>query len=160
MNEKILKLLEKNARMTDEEIACALDISEKEVTEQIAKMETSGEIRGYKCVVDRTKTAKDTVSAIIELKVTPKVGLGFDEVAEQISSYPQVESVFLMSGSCDIMLVISGSTFQEVSSFVANELAVIDSVTNTSTQFVMRRYKEFGVEMRKGEDDGRGKYSL
>ena len=160
MNTKILRLLEKNARMSTEDIAAVTGITEEEVLREIGEMESEGIIRGYKGVIDWEKVDRAVVSAIIELKVTPKAGLGFEEVAECIARYPEVESVSLMSGACDLTVVVKGKTFQEVSSFVAKELAVIDSVTSTSTQFIMRRYKEFGVELFGSDDDGRGKISL
>ena len=160
MNVKILKLLEKNARMEICDIATVAEMSEDEVKKEISEMEIAEIIRGYKGVIDWEKVNTGTVSAIIELKVTPKAGLGFEEVAERIAKYPAVESVSLMSGACDLTVVVTGKTFQEVSAFVAKELAVIDSVTSTSTQFIMRRYKEFGVELTDNEDDGRGAYLL
>lgn len=160
MNLKILKLLEKNARMEVSDIATVTELSEDEVRREIAEMENDGIIRGYKGVIDWEKVDNTAVSAIIELKVTPKAGLGFEEVAERISKYPSVESVSLMSGDCDLTVVVTGKTFQEVSTFVAKELAIIDSVTSTSTQFIMRRYKEFGVELINTEEDGRGTISL
>ena len=135
-------------------------LTEKEVANEIEEMEKSGIIRGYKGVIDWEKVNTGAVSAIIELKVTPKAGLGFEEVAERIAKYPAVESVSLMSGDCDLTVVVTGKTFQEVSWFVAKELAIIDSVTSTATQFIMRRYKEFGVELIDTEEDGRSKISL
>lgn len=160
MNVKILKLLEKNARITNEEIATVTGLSVDEVRSEIGSMEAEGIIRGYKGVIDWERVDRAMVSAIIELKVTPKAELGFEEVAERIASYPEVESVSLMSGACDLTVVVKGRTFHEVASFVSRELAVIDSVTSTATQFIMRRYKEFGVELFGNEDDGRGKISL
>jgi DNA-binding Lrp family transcriptional regulator len=160
MNVKILKLLEKNARMETKDIATVTGLSEDEVKREISEMERAGIIRGYKGVINWEKLDTGTVSAIIELKVTPKAGLGFEEVAERIAKYPAVESVSLMSGACDLTVVVTGKTFQEVSFFVAKELALIDSVTSTATQFIMRRYKEFGVELTNEEEDGRGAISL
>ena len=160
MNVKILKLLEKNARMEISDIATVTDLAEDEVRREIAEMEKAGIIRGYKGVIDWEKVDTGAVSAIIELKVTPKAGLGFEEVAERIAKYPAVESVSLMSGACDLTVVVTGKTFQEVSLFVAKELAIIDSVTSTATQFIMRRYKEFGVELTNSEEDGRDTISL
>ncbi|MBR3681064.1 MAG: Lrp/AsnC family transcriptional regulator [Clostridia bacterium] len=160
MNVKILKLLENNARMSEASIAAAVGITEKEVKEEIREMQDAGIIRGYKGVIDWERVDGASVSAIIELKVVPKAGLGFEEVAEYISRYPEVESVSLMSGACDLTVIVKGTTFRDVSSFVAKELAVIDGVTSTATQFIMRRYKEFGVELMGSEDDGRGKISL
>ncbi len=160
MNVKILKLLEKNARMETQDIATVTGLSEYEVKREISEMEKSGIICGYKGVINWEKVDTGAVSAIIELKVTPKAGLGFEEVAERISKYPAVESVSLMSGACDLTVVVTGKTFQDVSFFVAKELALIDSVTSTATQFIMRRYKEFGVELINDEEDGRGAISL
>ena len=160
MNTKILKLLERNARITDEEIATITGLSEDEVRRQIGEMEAEGIIRGYKGVIDWEKVDRAMVSAIIELKVVPKAELGFEEVAERIASYPEVESVSLMSGACDLTVVVKGKTFHEVASFVSRELAVIDSVTSTATQFIMRRYKEFGVELTESFEDERGAVSL
>ena len=160
MNVQILKLIENNARLTVSELATITGLSEGKVAEELSSMEMAGIIRGYKGVIDWEKVDTSAVSAIIELKVTPKAGLGFEDVAEKICRYPSVESVSLMSGACDLTVVVKGKTFQEVSSFVAKELATIDSVTSTATQFIMRKYKEFGVELMGTEDDGRGKISL
>ncbi len=160
MNVQILKMIENNARLTEASIAAALGITEAEVRAEINEMEQAGIIRGYKGVIDWDKVNVESVSAIIELKVVPKAGLGFEEVAELIARYPEVESVSLMSGACDLTVIVKGSTFRDVSTFVAKELAVIEGVTSTATQFIMRRYKEFGVELTSSEDDGRGRISL
>ncbi len=160
MNKKILSLLEKDARMTYAEIAAVIGSDEASVKAEINEMEKAGIICGYKGIIDWEKVAADRVSAIIELKVAPKAGLGFEEVAERISKYPEVESVSLMSGAYDLNVVVRGKTFQEVSMFVSRELAVIDSVTSTSTQFVMRRYKEFDVSLIHTDTDGREIVSL
>lgn len=160
MNRKILKLLEKNARMTDADISVITGLTEAEVKEQIKEMENAGIIRGYKGVIDWERVDTDMVSAIIELKVTPTAGLGFEEVAMRIARYPEVESVSLMSGACDLIVTVRGRTFHEVSAFLAKEIAVIDSVTSTATQFVMRKYKELGCELTSEEKDERGALSL
>ena len=160
MNAKILKLIEKDARMDTADIATITGLTEDEVKSRIRDMEASGIIRGYKGIIDWEKLDSTSVSAIIELKVTPTAGLGFEEVAARIAKYPAVESVSLLSGACDLTVTVKGKTFQEVSAFVAKELATIDSVTSTATQFIMRRYKEFGVELIDSEEDGRGKILL
>lgn len=160
MNKKILSLLEKDARMTYAEIAAVIGSDEASVKAEIAEMEKAGIICGYKGIIDWEKVSADRVSAIIELKVAPKAGLGFEEVAARISKYPEVESVSLMSGAYDLNVVVRGKTFQEVSMFVSRELAVIDSVTSTSTQFVMRRYKEFDVTLISTDTDEREIVSL
>lgn len=160
MNTKILKLIEANARLSYEDIATICEIPKDEVRAEIEAMEKAGIIKGYKGIIDWEKLDTNSVSAIIELKVTPKANLGFEEVAEIIARYPDVESVSLMSGACDLIVVVKGKTFHEVSAFVAKEIATIDSVTSTSTQFIMRRYKEFGVELFDSDSDERGKISL
>ena len=160
VNKKILRLLEKNARMEVADIAVVVDITEAEAAKRIAALEKDGVICGYKSVIDWEKVETDSVSAIIELKVTPKAGFGFEEVAARVAKYPEVESVYLMSGAYDLNVVVKGRTFHEVSNFVSRELAMIDSVTSTGTQFVMRRYKEYNVELIGEEDDGRSNVSL
>ena len=160
IDRKILKLLDNNARMELCDIAAVTDITEKEAGERVSAMERDGVICGYKTVIDWEKVDSDSVSAIIELKVTPKAGFGFEEVAARVAKYPEVESVYLMSGAYDLNVVVKGRTFHEVSSFVSRELATIDSVTSTGTQFVMRRYKEYKVDLTGDGDDGRGNISL
>lgn len=159
INRKILNLLEKNARIENADIATVLDITEDEVKERIGALEKSGVICAYKSVIDWEKVETDSVSAMIELKVTPKAGFGFEEVAARVAKYPEVESVYLMSGGYDLNVIVKGRTFHEVSNFVSRELAMIDSVTSTGTQFVMKRYKEYNVELI-GDDDERGNISL
>jgi len=160
MDKKILKLLEKNARMSNEDIAGVTGLTEREVAARIAALEDRGVIRGYKGIIDTERTDDAAVSAIIELKVIPKAGLGFEAIASHIAMYPNVESVFLMSGACDLCVIVKCKSFHDVSSFVAKELAVIDGVTSTATQFIMRRYKDFGVELVSADEDGRGNVSL
>ena len=160
IDRKILKMLEKNARTLYEDIAAVNAISTEEAKERVKALEAAGVIRAYKGVIDWERVDSDRVSAIIELKVTPKAGFGFEEVAQRVAKYPEVESVSLMSGAFDLNVVVKGKTFHEVSNFVAKELSVIDSVTSTGTQFVMRRYKEFNVELISDDEDERGKISL
>jgi DNA-binding Lrp family transcriptional regulator len=135
-------------------------MDEEAVKQEMAQMEKDGLIRGYKAVVDWERMDSSTVSAIIELKVTPKAGLGFEEVAQRVMKYPEVESVYLMSGGYDLSVVVKGKTFQEVALFVAKELSTIDSVLSTSTHFVLRRYKELDVELFGEDGDDRGNFSL
>lgn len=160
MNSKILWLIENNARMSDEDIATAVGADVAEVKAAIREMEQSGVIRGYKTIIDRERLDENAVSAIIELKVVPKAERGFEEVAEKIAMYPEVESVSLMSGGCDLCVVVTGKTFRDVSIFVAKELATIDAVTATATQFIMRRYKDHGVLLTDEETDERDTVSL
>ena len=160
MNLKILKLLNKNAQLQPDELATMVGMTEDEVCTQIAEMEREGIIRGYKAVIDWDRLDSAYVSAIIELKVTPKAGLGFEDVAAKVMNYPEVESVYLMSGVYDLNVVVKGKTFQEVAKFVANELSTLESVTSTATHFVLRRYKELDVPLLGEGRDERGSYSL
>lgn len=160
MNKQILKLLARDARMSSAEIAQALNVTEEEVITSLRKMEEAGIIRGYKAVIDWEKTENAYVSAIIELKVTPKAGYGFEEIAERVARYPEVEAVYLMSGVYDLSVVVKAKTFQDVAMFVAKELSTLDSVTSTATHFVLRRYKELDVALGTKEPDERGMFSL
>lgn len=160
MNIKLLKLLDKNARYTNAELAVMLGISEKEVEEEIAMLQKEGYIRGYKAVVDWEKLDTSYVSALIELKVSPQADYGFEEIAKRVMMYPEVESVYLMSGGFDLCVMVKSKTFQQVAMFVAKELSTIDAVVSTATHFVLRRYKELDVILCEEEKDDRGRLSL
>ena len=156
MKYEILKLLSRNAKYTNEELAEMLGIDEKDVSNIVKELEKDGLLRGYKAVIDWEKLDDAYVSAIVELNVVPKAGLGFEEVAEKIMKYPEVESVYLMSGVYDLNVVVKGKTLKDIAWFVAKELATIDSVTSTTTHFVMRRYKELDVDLVTFDEDERG----
>lgn len=160
MNKKILKILNRDSRTKIEDIAVMVGLTAAEVKAEIEEMEKAGLICGYKAVVDWEKFDNAYVSAMIELKVTPRAGLGFEEVAERVMKYPEVESVYLMSGSYDLSVIVKGKTFQEVATFVAKELATIDSVISTATHFVLRRYKELDTVLYSSDSDDRGSYLL
>ena len=156
MKYEVLKLLSQNAKYTTEDIATMLGITAQEVANIIKTLEKDGVIRGYKSIIDWEKMDGAYVSAIVELNVVPKAGLGFEEVAEKIMKYSEVESVYLMSGNYDLNVVVKGKTLHDIARFVAKELATIDSVTSTATHFVMRRYKDMDVELITGSTDDRG----
>ena len=160
MNKELLKLLNKNARYTVAELAKMLDITETQAAEDLLTLEREGVIHGYKPIIDWEKVDSVMVSAIIELRVTPKSGLGFEEVAERVMRYNEVESVYLMSGGYDLCVLVKGKTFQQVAMFVAKELSTIDSVISTATHFVLRRYKEQDVCICDFNNDDRGIISL
>ena len=160
MNTKVLKILADNARCSIEDIATMTGLSLKEVTDEIGELEAAGLIRGYKAVIDWEKLDNASVSALIVLKVIPQDRFGFENIAETIMKYKEVETVYLMSGSYDLCVIVKGKTFQEVARFVAKELATMREVTSTATHFVLRRYKELDVELVDGEQDDRGAYSL
>ena len=156
MKTELLKLLSANARYNTRQLGDMLGISEEEVAAQIKALEKEGVICGYKAVIDWDSVDGSAVSAIIEIKVVPKADLGFEEVAEKIACYSEVESVYLMSGGYDLNVVVKGKTLKDVAQFVARELATIDSVMSTATHFVMRRYKEMDVCLFESERDDRG----
>ena len=160
MNVKLLKLMERDAHTSVADMAIMLGMTEDAIRAEIDEMERAGIIRGYKTVVDWERLDDAFVSAIIELKVTPKAGLGFEDVAAKVMKYPEVESVYLMSGVYDLNVVVKGKTFHEVAKFVAKELSTIESVTSTATHFVLRRYKEMDVELLGDSEDERGSYSF
>lgn len=160
MNVKLLKQLSKNSRVDTADLAVMLGMTEDDIKAEIAEMEEAGLIRGYKAVIDWDRLDNAYVSAVIELKVTPKAGLGFEDVAAKVMRYPEVESVYLMSGVYDLSVVVKGKTFHDVAKFVAKELSTIDSVTSTATHFVLRRYKELDVELLGAGKDERGSYLL
>ncbi len=154
--DKLLRLLDQNARLTDTQLATMLGISEREVKEQIAALEKCGAIRAYKAVVDWDKTDRQNVTAIIELKVTPRRDIGFEGIAEQVMAFDEVESVYLMSGGYDLSVRVNGRSFQDIAAFVAKRLSTLDSVISTATHFVLRRYKENNVMFLGETQDERG----
>ena len=143
--EQILKLLENDCRLTPEQIAGACKMDIEDVKSKIKQLETEGVILGYKALVDWDKTERDYVSAVIELKIAPQRDRGFDRFAERLINYPEVQSVHLVSGGFDIMLIIEGKTMKEVAYFVAYKLAPLESVVSTATHFVLKKYKDKGV---------------
>ncbi len=154
--EEILALLEKkNARVSRAQIAQMMGISAEEVEKKIDELEKKKIIVGYKTLVDWDKTDREVVTALIELRVTPQRGEGFDKIAERIYKYPQVKSVYLMSGAYDLGLTIEGKTMKEVALFVAEKLAPMDSVISTATHFVLKKYKEEGIVFNDSEKDTR-----
>ena len=145
MNE-LLKLLENDARLSPESLALMLDKEVGDIKTIIEDYENAGVILGYKTIIDWDKTdAEETVSAIIEIKITPQREHGYDRAAQKIYNYPEVESVYLMSGGYDLSVSIKGKTMREVALFVAERLAPIDGVLSTATHFVLRKYKDNGV---------------
>ena len=166
--DKILSILMENPRLTDAQIAAMAGLSEEEVGEKIAAYEKSGVIVGYKTVVNWEKLEQsEKVTAIIELKVTPKRDTGFETIAEEIMAFDEVESVrimafdevesvSLMSGGYDFSVCVTGKTFQEIAMFVAKRLAPIDAVVSTTTTFILKKYKEDGIVLSSGNEDERG----
>ena len=160
MNVKLLKLLSKNARYTVNELSVMTGLSEDEVRSEVAEMERDGLIRGYKAVIDWERLDSAKVSAIIELKVEPQPDVGFEQIADEVKKYSEVETVYLMSGGYDLCVIVKGKTFQVVAMFVAKQLAPMKYVVSTATHFILRRYKEFDIELIGDETDDREKISF
>ena len=156
MNTDILKLLENDARLTPEQIAIMLGCDVDEVKREIEAFEKDGTILGYKAIVDWEKTDRESVSAMIEVKLTPQRDSGFDRVAEKIYNYPEVQSVQLMAGGYDLSVLIEGKTMKEVALFVSQKLATIDGDIATATHFVLHKYKDKGILYDTTEVDERG----
>ena len=152
----ILKLLETNSKLSPEQLAVMCDMTLEDVTAKIKEYEDKGVILGYKTLVDWDKTDREYVSAMIELKVAPQKDLGFDRIADRICMHTEVQSVHLMSGGYDLLVVIEGKTMREVSNFVFNRLATMDGVVSTATHFILRKYKDKGVVYKSDEEDKRG----
>lgn len=142
---QLVQILAGNARLTSQQLAAMTGDTPEEVDAKIAALQAQGVIRGYKAIVDWDKTDRDFCTARIELKVTPKSGMGFDEIAGTIAQFDEVESVELMSGGYDLGLTVTGKSFKDVAMFVAQRLAPLDSVVSTATHFVLRTYKQGGV---------------
>lgn len=155
MREKILKLIEKNPKLNLKDISAMLEVDEITVANEIADMEKEKIICGYYTLINWEKTSNEKVIALIELKVTPQRGLGFDKVAQRIASFGEVSSVYLMSGGFDITVIIEGKTMREVANFVATKLSPIETVISTSTHFVLRKYKESGTLLFQNKDQER-----
>ncbi|MBQ8818058.1 MAG: Lrp/AsnC family transcriptional regulator [Clostridia bacterium] len=145
MKSEILKLLENDAKLSPAQISVMLDLPLDEVTAAITELESNGTILGYKAIVDWEKTERESVTAMIDVKLTPQKDKGFDRVAEKIYNYPEVKSVYLMSGAYDLSVLIEGKTMKEVAFFVSQKLAPIDEVISTATHFVLHKYKDTGV---------------
>lgn len=157
---KLINLLEKDPQLTNAELATMLGISEAEVDAQIKELKKKGVIRGHKLIINRELLGESSITAFIEIKVTPKSKLGFDAIAQQIAEFDEVKSLYLMSGGFDLAVTVTGETFQDVAMFVAKRLSPLESVVSTATHFILRPYKELGVKMNDSDTDDRGIVSL
>ena len=142
---KILELLESDSRLTPEQMALMCDKEVGDIRLFIEENEKKGIILGYQTIIDWDKTEREYVNALIELKITPQRDRGFDRVAERIYNYPEVQSLYLMSGGYDLAVILEGRTMKEIAYFVARKLATLEDVVSTATHFVLRKYKDKGV---------------
>lgn len=145
MHEKLLPLIEKNSRIDFQDLAAMLNLSEKEVLDQISKLEKEGIICGYHTLINWEKTSIEKITALIEVKVTPQRGQGFDRIAERIYNYPEVKSVYLISGGYDLLITLEEKSLKEIANFVSEKLSTMDSVLSTATHFILKKYKDHGT---------------
>ena len=155
MREELLAVIEKNSRIDLKELAIILGVEEIDVINEIAAMEAEGVICGYHTLINWEKTSIEKVTALIEVRVTPQRGQGFDSVAERIYKYPEVRSVYLISGGFDLMVILEGKTLREVSTFVSEKLSTLDAVLSTATHFILKKYKDHGCAIAQKKEDER-----
>ena len=155
MREKILGYIEKNSRVDLKELAVLLGMDEVSVANELAAMEAEGVICGYHTIIDWDKVTEERVNALIEVRVTPQRGKGFDEIAERIYKYPEVTACYLMSGGFDLMVFIEGKSLKDISMFVSQKLSTLDSILSTTTHFILKKYKDHGTIMHQKYEDER-----
>lgn len=155
MREEILTFLENNARVDLHDLAAALGAEEAAAALEIAEMEKENIICGYHTLINWEKVGAEKVTALIEVKVTPQRGMGFDAIAERIYHYPEVRAVYLMSGAFDFTVILEGKTMREVAAFVSEKLGPMEAVLSTSTHFVLKKYKDHGTVLVKDMKDER-----
>lgn len=157
MKNRLLELLQENCKFTDTELAAMLNTTAEDVRAQIKEYEESGIICGYKALINWEKVPGADVNALIELKVTPKRDKGFDEIAERVMAFKEVEGVYLMAGDYDLAVFVKGHSIQDIAMFVAKRLSPLDSVLSASTHFILTKYKSNMVDMQNlgSDNDGR-----
>ena len=155
LKQKILGIIEKNSRINMRELAVLLGTGEEQVLNAMQEMEEEGIICGYHTMINWEKTTQETVTALIEVRVTPQRGEGFDKIAERVYKYPEVKSVYLISGGFDLLVTLEGKTLKEVSMFISDKLSTLDTVISTSTHFILKKYKDHGTIMTKKKQDER-----
>lgn len=155
MREAILTVLEKNSRIDIADLAAMMGVTEIEVANEIADMEKERVICGYHTLINWNKTSDEKVTALIEVKVTPQRGIGFDSIAERIYKYNEVHALYLMSGGFDFTVIIEGKSMKQVALFVSDKLAPLEAVLSTSTHFVLKKYKDHGTVLEASQSDER-----
>lgn len=155
MKEELLAIIEKNSRIDLKELAVILGVAEIDVVNTLQELQDSGVICGYHTLINWEKTSIEKVTALIEVRVTPQRGQGFDNIAERIYNYPEVQSVYLISGGFDLLVTLEGKSLREVSSFVSDKLSTLDTVLSTATHFILKKYKDHGTILNQKSEDER-----
>lgn len=155
MRDELLSIIEKNSRIDFSELAVLLGASEEDVLKELESLEKEGVICGYHTLINWEKTSIEKVMALIEVKVTPQRGRGFDNIAERIYNYPEVKAVYLISGGYDLLVILEEKTLKEIAGFVSDKLSTLDSVLSTATHFILKKYKDHGTVLNKESKDER-----
>lgn len=155
MREELLAIIEKNSRIDLKELAVILGVEETDVVSELSALEQEGIICGYHTLINWENTSMEKVTALIEVRVTPQRGQGFDSIAERIYKYPEVRSVYLISGGYDLLVTLEGRSLKEVSTFVSDKLSTLDSVLSTATHFILKKYKDHGTVLTRKKEDER-----
>lgn len=155
MREELLSIIEKNSRIGLKDLAVMLGKEEIDVANELAALKDEGIICGYHTLIDWEKTSIEKVKALIEVRVTPQRGQGFDKIAERIYNYPEVNTVYLISGGYDLLVIIEEESLREISNFVSDKLSTLDSVLSTATHFILKKYKDHGTILAKKHEDER-----
>lgn len=155
MREELLSIIEKNSRIGLKDLAVMLGREEIEVANELETLKNEGIICGYHTLIDWEKTSIEKVKALIEVRVTPQRGQGFDKIAERIYNYPEVNTVYLISGGYDLLVIIEEESLREISNFVSDKLSTLDSVLSTATHFILKKYKDHGTVLAKKHEDER-----
>ena len=155
MRDELLSIIEKNSRIDFSELAVLLGASEEDVLKELESLEKECVICGYHTLINWEKTTIEKVMALIEVKVTPQRGRGFDNIAERIYNYPEVKAVYLISGGYDLLVILEEKTLKEIAGFVSDKLSTLDSVLSTATHFILKKYKDHGTILNKESKDER-----
>jgi len=157
MREQILAIIEKNSRINIKELAVILGADELTIANELKAMEEEGVICGYHTMIDWEKTSIEKVTALIEVRITPQRGQGYDNIAERIYKYPEVNSVYLISGGYDLLVTLEGKSLKAVSGFVSDKLSTLEGVLSTATHFILNKYKDHGTILTQKYEDTREK---
>lgn len=155
IRKELLKLIEKNSKIATTDLSKMLEVSEADVLNELAELEKEHIICGYLTLIDWDKTNAEKVIGLIEVKVTPQRGQGFDRIAERIYNYPEVSSVYLISGAYDLLVTLEGSSLKEIAEFVSDKLSTLDTVLSTATHFILKKYKDHGIIFDSKHEDER-----
>lgn len=155
MREELLTIIEKNSRIGLKELSVLLGVEESDVLSELEALEKEGIICGYHTLIDWEKTKIEKVKALIEVRVTPQRGQGFDKIAERIYNYPEVSAVYLISGGYDLLVILEEKSLREISNFVSDKLSTLDTVLSTATHFILKKYKDHGTILAKKHEDER-----